>query len=93
MQIAMLVALHMLYAALGFLEPPQGDDLEPHFAHHSWFASVFSPQQVPASMILLYQNYVTEFHLALHILARICHNSVVAKNNTVCLEVTSIGVE
>jgi len=48
LQIAMLVALHVLYAALGFLEPPQGDDTDPHphFAHHSWFASVFSLHQV-----------------------------------------------
>jgi hypothetical protein len=59
MQIAMLVALHVLYVALGFLEPPQSDDSEPHFAHHSWFASVFNPQQV-ASLLASLQKYVTK---------------------------------
>ena len=36
----MLVALHVLYAALGFIDPPEQEDTEAsHFAHQSWSIS------------------------------------------------------
>ena len=55
-QVVMLVALHALYAALGFIDPPEQEGSEAsHFAHQSW--SISSNNQVSfsgASQAILY---------------------------------------
>ena len=49
-QVIMLVALHVLYAALGFIDPPEQEDTEAsHFAHQSW--SMFPSHQVGFSSL------------------------------------------
>ena len=45
----MLAALHVMYAALGFLEPYDLDDADySHFTVRSWIGSIFPAPEVSA---------------------------------------------